>query len=87
MALRVFNHIAFGVLPGMLEVLREERFFDVKAARTGPLGGRRFWTRVGGRLVHLGVGAICASLQYIPLWAYEIGQLPEKASRPKEKAG
>jgi len=80
MALRVFNHIAFGVLPGMLEILREERFFDVKAG-TDPFGRRRFWIRVGGRLVYLGVGAICASLQYIPLWAYEIGQLPEKKDR------
>lgn len=80
MGLRVFEHIAFFVLPNTLEVLREER------------PGRRWresWH--GGRLrtvilflkdsVQLAVEIICSSLQYIPLWAMEIAQLPEPGPR------
>jgi hypothetical protein len=82
MVLRVFNHIAFTVLPGTLEILREER-----QEYKGPVDSRakgafylaailRLRQGLAG-LVNLAVGTICAALQYIPLWAYEIGQLPE----------
>lgn len=71
MAIRVFSHIAFFVLPTLLEVLREER----------PLPGRTLYRRRGRPLlrllIHLAVESICAAIQYIPIWAHEIERLPE----------
>ncbi|MEJ2037738.1 MAG: hypothetical protein P8X55_02235 [Desulfosarcinaceae bacterium] len=80
MAMRVFNHIAFFVLPGTLEVLREERpmarwrrqWASGKVARFSLLG------RLPGHLVLLSAEIISASLQYVPLWAHEIARLPER---------
>lgn len=71
MAIRVFNHTAFFVLPTLLEMLREERPFSGQAAR--------WWhgRAVLRLMIHLAVESICASIQYIPIWAYEIDQLPE----------
>lgn len=82
MVLRVFNHIAFTVLPGTLEILREERLTRPASAQDrarGP-GFSVLLRRTLNQLIFIGVGAICAALQYIPLWAHEIGQLPEKGS-------
>lgn len=64
MALRVFNHVVYFVIPNILEVLREE---------DGP-GRRRhlLWT-----LIHVGVEAICGAVRYVPLWALEIAALPD----------
>jgi hypothetical protein len=80
MVLRVFNHIAFTVLPGTLEILREERL--THPATAGNEAHRPpfpvLLRRTMRYLIFIGVGTICASLQYIPLWAYEIGKLPEK---------
>jgi hypothetical protein len=70
MALRVFQHIAFAVIPNTVEVLREER----GGFRPGSAAGRRAAWR---RLEQVAVAVICASLQPIALWACEIAGLPE----------
>ncbi|MFZ7125926.1 MAG: hypothetical protein ACOWWM_07200 [Desulfobacterales bacterium] len=94
MVLRVFNHIAFSVIPAALEVVREERW-GVRAGvedrrrppevgdagHTGAVPGVR---AVVSDLVHLASTCICSALRYIPLWAMEIARLPER-SRAKRK--
>jgi hypothetical protein len=83
MVVRVFNHIAFSVIPAALEVIREERW---------GLGGRRGAGNDGrprrGRgavpeLVHLASTCISQALRFIPLWAMEIADLPERGGRPR----
>lgn len=79
MALRVFNHVTFFVIPEILEIVREERML----APQGPGA----WRRVSADLVQLGVAGICGSLQYLPLWAKEIARLPEgRSPRPTPRA-
>jgi hypothetical protein len=80
MILRVFNHIAFEVLPGTLEILREEGLTDGRRLRIHVRcrGVKAALADTLGDLIHLAVGTICAALQYIPLWANEIGRLPER---------
>jgi len=77
MALRVFNHVAFFVIPEILEIVREERLLSPAAPPPGP---RR--RRLAADLVQLGVAGICGALQYLPLWAREIARLPEPPRRP-----
>ncbi len=77
MAVRVFNHIAFFVIPNLLEVLREERPFG---ARTGGREGKAVPASgaIVGALVQIGVAGICAALRFIPLWAREIADLTDR---------
>jgi hypothetical protein len=87
MALRVFNHIVHGVVPLLLEVVREEGRLVIAADPHTPIPGARppggavrrlrEWGRT---LIQMGVAAICLSVQYIPLWAMEIAALPEAPS-------
>ncbi len=90
MFLRVFNHIVYFVIPNILEVLSEERqlrrhksiqTLDDKLTKTysriQKLKLRHFFQT----MIQLGVEGICASIQYIPLWAVEIAQLPKKRSK------
>jgi hypothetical protein len=72
MALRVFNHVAFFVIPEILEIVREERMLVLEA--------KGAWRRLCADLVQLGVAGICGSLQYLPLWAKEIARLPDGRS-------
>lgn len=76
MFLRVFNHIVYFVIPSILEIMREEGAF-----RRRPAGSKTIRERVR-QLIRdmtlIGVEGICASIQYIPLWAVEISRLPEK---------
>ena len=90
MFIRVFTHIVFFVIPNVLEIVREERQKspprDIKADAGGDSQGegvdiesisiRRKIIRTIHMLVYLGVEGICASVQYIPLWAEEIAALP-----------
>ncbi len=69
MALRMFQHIAFTVIPDTIEVLREERPTPGQDSPAGP----KF---VLHRLEQAAVAVICASLQPIALWACEIAALP-----------
>lgn len=82
MALRVFTHILYFVIPDILEVMREERFF------TGwrGLGGETFRQKLVSMteaMIRIGVEAICSGIRFIPLWAEEIARLPGK-ERPSE---
>ncbi len=70
MALRVFNHICFTVSFGLLEIIREEKHSLLKND-TGKLAG---FLKI---LTQVAIEAICSAVQFIPLWAFEIGSLPE----------
>lgn len=85
MALRVFNHIAFSVIPAALEVVREEgkgplRGADTRGSlRSGDHGRTGIRIQgVIGELIHLTSTCICSALRFIPLWAVEIARLPER---------
>jgi len=80
MALRVFNHIVYYVIPNILEVVREERQFmafnecaDREKKRSGVF---KRATLIVRRMTHIAGEGICAAVQYIPLWAAEIADLP-----------
>lgn len=83
-AIRVFNHIVFEVLPTILEVLREESYLNrspddsrIEVDKFSLQKIRRELKRINSKMVQIGVEGICAAIQYIPLWAVEISQLPE----------
>jgi hypothetical protein len=87
MFLRVFNHIVFFVIPTILETMREEAQYkkwvdsSLRASSTVSIQGQLqlLGRRVTGlikKMIQVGVEGICASIQYIPLWAVEISQLP-----------
>ena len=90
MFLRVFNHIVFFVIPTIVETMREEAQYkkwvdsSVKASSATSLMGklnllvRRFGALITD-MTQVGVEGICASIQYIPLWAVEISQLPGRS--------
>ncbi|NNG00097.1 MAG: hypothetical protein HKM93_12005 [Desulfobacteraceae bacterium] len=90
MILRVFNHIAFYVIPNILEVMREEQILQQWAMpdshANGPKSRRpgrvkQFKHRVAflmGFLISMAIEGICSAVQNIPLWAYEIAQLPDR---------
>lgn len=92
MAMRVFNHIVFDVLPNILEVLREERYANRKFNQSYEYETKISLKRIRARLirmnskmVQIGVEGICAAIQYIPLWAVELSELPErKKAAPKK---
>jgi len=90
MFLRVFNHIVFFVIPTILETMREEAQYrkwvdsSLKASSTVSIPGRlqllgRRLTGLIKKMIQVGVEGICASIQYIPLWAVEISQLPGRS--------
>ncbi len=90
MALRVFSHTIYYVLPNILEVIREEGLLPTKDARAkanldhpAPSQGRGAWLL--RMIIHVAVDAICASLRYIPFWAEEIAKLPGKTSAMGER--
>lgn len=84
MFVRVFNHIVYGVIPNILEVMREEallRAVSERASRpAGPRGPGSLGRRLTAAMVQVGVSGICASLRFIPLWAREIDALPRRSS-------
>ena len=93
MFLRVFNHIVFFVIPTIIETMREERQYkkwvnsSLRVSATVSIQGKlqllgRRLTGLIREMIQVGVEGICASIQYIPLWAVEISQLP---GRSKEK--
>lgn len=81
MALRVFNHIVYYVIPNILEVVKEERHFMVFDIAAGRAANRKGVLRQVGlivrRMTYVAGEGICAAVQYIPLWAAEIAQLPD----------
>lgn len=92
MFIRVFIHIVFFVIPDILEVVREERFKtsqierncqDIQNFFTKAISIRYRIKRTLRMLVYLGVEGVCASIQYVPLWADEIARLPDRRSLKK----
>lgn len=90
MFLRVFNHVVFFVIPNIVETMREEAQYkkwaesSLKSESSRSVRGsiRFFKTKLTGLtkvMVQVGVEGICASIQYIPLWAVEISQLPDRS--------
>jgi hypothetical protein len=89
MFLRVFNHIVYFVIPNILETIREERHYrkwmatEVKTSSQSS-GRRGIWEiknkilTLKTGMIQLAVEGICASIQYIPLWAVEISRLSDK---------
>ncbi len=69
MILRVFNHICFTVMANLVEIIREERNNFLKA-------GNGSLSALIGLMRHAAVECICSAVQFIPLWAIEIGSLP-----------
>jgi hypothetical protein len=93
MFLRVFNHIVYFVIPNILETVREEGHYrkwtqneEMPSLETsGTSRSRTLKTKILALIkgmVQLAVESICASIQFIPLWAVEISQLPDKKSNP-----
>ena len=92
MFLRVFNHIVFFVIPNIIETIREEaqynRWLDSSFRTSSSVSipgklqliGRRMIGLIR-EMVQVGVEGICASIQYIPLWAVEISQLPARSKK------
>ncbi len=89
MFLRVFSHILFFVIPNILEVVREERPFSSFPEGLHPSNDQVKYRSAAHVCKHklavfleimtfLSVEAICSAVQYIPFWAVEIAQLPEK---------
>jgi hypothetical protein len=87
MFLRVFNHIVYFVIPNILEAVREERQYvrwasknltrDSSVSTLGKVNSIQ--QKLKGLIrvmIQLAVEGICAAIQYIPLWAAEITQLP-----------
>ncbi len=92
MFLRVFNHIVYFVIPNILEVVSEERqrtrhkSVQSKSANFSKTYFRiqkLKWHALLQTMIQLCVEGICASIQYIPLWAVEIAQLPKKQSEKR----
>jgi hypothetical protein len=89
MALRVFNHIVYDVIPGTLEVVREELPREPADLQRPPRKGHRLPSpaRLIRMMTWLGIAGICSAVQYIPLWAVEIARLPEqRAGSPRGRA-
>ena len=83
MCLRVFNHIVYGVIPNILETIREEGYFRYPAVRRDPMnppGAAARLRRLIQIMIQLGVEGICAAIQYVPLWAVEISSLPSRGA-------
>ena len=90
MFLRVFNHIVYCVIPGILEVIQEERqyraWLDLQSGEHHSIVEKtksrwQWFAAVLRDMIQLGVVGICASIQYIPLWAVEISSLPGKSKK------
>ena len=81
MALRVFNHIVFFVIPTILEVVREEsvggRWLPPREAGRGFRGRWRQVRQLVQMMIVVATEGICSAVQFIPLWAVEIARLPD----------
>jgi uncharacterized membrane protein len=85
MAVRVFNHIAFFVIPNLLEVVREERSFRPSPPRQTRADRSQALRALTAGLVQIGVAGICAALRFIPLWAWEIAALPGSEAQVEQE--
>ncbi len=86
MAVRVFNHITFFVIPGLLEVAREEWPFGASPQESAPGGARAGQWALITSLVQFAVAGICGALRFIPLWAREIADLPDRSPQQNRRS-
>ncbi len=86
MAVRVFNHITFFVIPGLLEVAREEWPLGASPQETAPGGVRAGQWALITSLVQFAVAGICGALRFIPLWAREIADLPDRSPQQNRRS-
>lgn len=80
MFLRVFNHIVFEVIPNIIEVIREERRYR------SPSSDRPSVFVLVNEMVHIATAGICTAVQFIPLWALEISQLPDRKTHATKQS-
>ena len=83
MIVRVINNVSYAVLPGIWSVIAEEKcdkvslyINDIKFAYQTNLLERI--KKIFIRNLYVAVIGIAASLEYVPLWAVEIAQLPTR---------
>jgi hypothetical protein len=96
MATRVINHILFTVIPNVLQVWREEHRTkqplllhevpeDIFVERAKRLKQRIIKSVM--QMFDVGLASICFALEYIPLWALEIGALPSPQQIEEHRDG
>ena len=85
MALRVFNHVVFAVMPEILQTVTEELRFNGYIYKTGAKNERRrrlFLKSILQKFMFVAVAALCLSVKYIHFWTAEISALPGKGAKP-----
>lgn len=80
MALRVFNHVLFAVMPEIVQVVFEELRFNshVYKSRRGGRRRRVFLRSIIRLVTFVSFTALCNSLEYIHFWTAEISNLPDR---------
>lgn len=84
MALRVFNHVVFTVMPEIMQTVTEELRFNSYVYKTGLKVKCRRWLFLQSLLqkfMFVAVAALCLSVKYIHFWAAEISALPSKKQK------
>ena len=87
MGVRVFNHVCLTIIPNIILVRREEKLRGIQLSIDEVLDdaflekGKKFKQKLikfSLEMINIGLASICLSLEYIPLWALEISNLPSK---------
>lgn len=84
MALRVFNHVVFTVMPEIMQTVTEELRFNGYVYKTDlKVKHRRrlFLQSILRKFMFVAVAALCLSVKYIHFWAAEISALPGKKQK------
>lgn len=84
MALRVFNHVVFTVMPEIMQAVTEELRFNGYLYKSGTkIKHRRrlFIKSILQKFMFVAITAICSSLKYIHFWTAEISALPNKSKK------
>lgn len=86
MAMRVFNHVLFAVMPEIVQAAWEELRFNKYMYKNSPsvLGKRRLYLHsTVSKLKFVAITAVCTSLKYVHFWTAEISSLPDKKEKGK----
>lgn len=81
MALRVFNHVLFDVMPDIVQAVGEEMRFALHDRRRRRVRRRPFWSGMVRLISFAALTAVAKALEYIHLWTVEISALPERKPR------
>lgn len=84
MALRVFNHVVFAVMPEILQAVTEELRFNSYIYKTGTKIKYRRWLFLRSilqKFMFVAVASLCLSVKYIHFWTAEISALPGKSAK------